>query len=202
MKKNQNGVTLIALVITIVVMLILAGAAMASLSGDSGLMTNAQKAKASNNEAGYVETMQTAWNTLKTDVEMKKTRTGYQPCTKIADYIDELTTELGSTKVEVLTSLPTLTDNTGLTAGKYNIYVTNEGGTALIAEADYETTTKKEIHIVYYDETFSLEPEDNVNWATTDEDMYPQDNLYAKLEGVITCTTSNVTYTEPIKTTM
>ena len=41
MKKNQNGVTLIALAVTIIVMLILAGATMSMLTGNSGIMTNA-----------------------------------------------------------------------------------------------------------------------------------------------------------------
>ena len=38
MKKNQNGVTLIALAVTIIVMLILAGATMSMLTGNSGIM--------------------------------------------------------------------------------------------------------------------------------------------------------------------
>ena len=46
MKKNQNGVTLIALAVTIIVMLILAGATMSMLTGNSGIMTNAKKSSA------------------------------------------------------------------------------------------------------------------------------------------------------------
>lgn len=42
--KNQNGVTLIALVITIIVLLILAGVSIAMLTGDNGLLTKARKA--------------------------------------------------------------------------------------------------------------------------------------------------------------
>ena len=50
MKRNERGVTLIALVVTIVVLLILAGTAIAMLSGDDGIMTNAQRAQAANTE--------------------------------------------------------------------------------------------------------------------------------------------------------
>ena len=50
MKKSENGVTLIALVVTIVVLLILAGTAIAMLSGDDGIMTNAQRSQAANTE--------------------------------------------------------------------------------------------------------------------------------------------------------
>ena len=43
--KNTKGITLIALVITIIVLLILAGVTISALSGDNGILTNATKAK-------------------------------------------------------------------------------------------------------------------------------------------------------------
>ena len=43
--KNKNGVTLIALAVTIIVMLILAGVIISTLTGNSGITTNASKAK-------------------------------------------------------------------------------------------------------------------------------------------------------------
>ena len=43
--KNKNGVTLIALAVTIIVMLILAGVTISTLTGNSGITTNASKAK-------------------------------------------------------------------------------------------------------------------------------------------------------------
>ena len=43
--KRENGVTLIALAVTIIVMLILAGATISILTGNSGITTNASKAK-------------------------------------------------------------------------------------------------------------------------------------------------------------
>ena len=46
MKQNkEKGITLIALVITIIVLLILAGVAISTLTGDSGILTKAVKAK-------------------------------------------------------------------------------------------------------------------------------------------------------------
>ena len=42
--KNNKGITLIALVITIIVLLILAGITIALLTGDNGLITKSQKA--------------------------------------------------------------------------------------------------------------------------------------------------------------
>ncbi len=43
--KQNNGITLIALVITIIVLLILAGVAIATLTGDNGILTKAVQAK-------------------------------------------------------------------------------------------------------------------------------------------------------------
>ena len=44
MLKNNKGITLIALVITIIVLLILAGVSIAMLTGENGILTQAQKA--------------------------------------------------------------------------------------------------------------------------------------------------------------
>ena len=57
--KKQKGITLIALVITIIVLLILAGISIAMLTGENGILTQAQKAKnetenAAKNEAGIL----------------------------------------------------------------------------------------------------------------------------------------------------
>ena len=44
-KRNARGITLIALVITIIVLLILAGVTIAALSGDNGILKRATQAK-------------------------------------------------------------------------------------------------------------------------------------------------------------
>ena len=43
--KNSKGITLIALVITIIVLLILAAISIATLTGENGILTQANKAK-------------------------------------------------------------------------------------------------------------------------------------------------------------
>ena len=45
MKKNVHGITLIAVVITIIVLLILAGVSIAMLTGQKGILTQANNAK-------------------------------------------------------------------------------------------------------------------------------------------------------------
>ena len=53
--KKENAITLIALVITIIVLLILAGVTIATLTGDNGILTRAQNAKNQTEEANIIE---------------------------------------------------------------------------------------------------------------------------------------------------
>jgi type II secretory pathway pseudopilin PulG len=57
-KKRNSGITLIALVITIIVLLILAGVTIATLTGDNGLLTKASEAQKANIEATAREKIQ------------------------------------------------------------------------------------------------------------------------------------------------
>ena len=54
-KTNEKGITLIALVITIIVLLILAGVSIAMLTGNNGILTQAQRAKNETENAQEVE---------------------------------------------------------------------------------------------------------------------------------------------------
>ena len=60
--KQNKGITLIALVITIIVLLILAGVTIATLTGDNGLLTKTTEAKNTNTEAEIEEQIRLAWN--------------------------------------------------------------------------------------------------------------------------------------------
>lgn len=53
--KEKKGITLIALVITIIVLLILAGVSIATLTGENGILTRAQEAKEENEKAEIIE---------------------------------------------------------------------------------------------------------------------------------------------------
>lgn len=61
-EKQNKGITLIALVITIIVLLILAGVTIATLTGDNGLLTKTSDAKNKNTEAEIEEQIRLAWN--------------------------------------------------------------------------------------------------------------------------------------------
>ena len=65
---NNKGITLIALVITIIVLLILAGVSIAMLTGENGILTQANNSKYSTARAEAVEKINLALNAVKTEV--------------------------------------------------------------------------------------------------------------------------------------
>ena len=62
MLKNNKGITLIALVVTIIVLLILAGVSIAMLTGDNGILTQSKNAKTDTEKAEAVERINLALN--------------------------------------------------------------------------------------------------------------------------------------------
>lgn len=71
--KDKKGITLIALVITIIVLLILAGVTIATLTGENGILTQAGNAKNSTEMASEKEYIQLAY--AKAQVESKTNHT-------------------------------------------------------------------------------------------------------------------------------
>ncbi len=65
--KNQKGITLIALVITIIVLLILAGVSIAMLTGQNGILTKATTATTKTKEAEIKEALSLASSTIMAD---------------------------------------------------------------------------------------------------------------------------------------
>ena len=65
--KKQTGITLIALVITIIVLLILAGVTIATLTGDNGILKQADKAKTETTMGEEKEAIGLAYNGAKTE---------------------------------------------------------------------------------------------------------------------------------------
>ena len=64
--KNNKGITLIALVVTIIVLLILAGVSIAMLSGDNGILKNAQLARDNSSKGALDETVKIAIGNIMT----------------------------------------------------------------------------------------------------------------------------------------
>ena len=65
--RNQKGITLIALVITIIVLLILAGVSIAMLTGENGILTNATESQQKTDYENAKEQIDIALAAIKTE---------------------------------------------------------------------------------------------------------------------------------------
>lgn len=109
--KKEKGITLIALVVTIVVLLILAGVTIAMLTGDNGILTQAGKAKEETEKAEFSEkiNLAIARQTIEQDVEKLENELlgyGYE-CKKIwNDYTNNYDLEVknGNKEICLITS--------------------------------------------------------------------------------------------------
>ncbi len=85
-KKREEGITLIALVITIIILLILAGVTIATLSGPNGILNNALNAKTKTEIANLEEEANIIYTEL---LANKYTEGGEDP--SLGDLINKLT---------------------------------------------------------------------------------------------------------------
>lgn len=106
MNKNK-GITLIALVITIIILIILAGISVATLTGDNGLFSRAKQAKENTEEARNLE------NTILGEYENK--------IDKLTDYKNEQDEEINENTVLFLNG----EDFTDSSLNKYNNIINN-----------------------------------------------------------------------------
>ena len=80
--KNQKGITLVALVVTIIVLLILAGISIAMLTGENGIIRNAQEAATANAYYGAEEQVKLAYMAVRTEIMAQTVKDGtYDPTT-------------------------------------------------------------------------------------------------------------------------
>lgn len=183
MKKNQNGVTLIALAVTIIVMLILAGATMSMLTGNSGIMTNAKKSSAASEEADAYEKMAQAFSTVQLSVESEAALNGgYDASAELTKYAQMAQKEIGTAQAIIEDSAKTTADL------KANISKYNK---KFVIWVDSSAAQKK-IYMVYYSKTFALDP------VTTSATTVSTKNEYPMLKASIDFDTNVVTYTKPV----
>ena len=121
MLKEQKGITLIALVITIIVLLILAGVSIAMLTGQNGILTKATTSKTETAKAEVMERINMELNAVYADVlsgDITALEDDY--VTKINDNLAEKATATKDTDKKVLTITPK--DSTlGISAGKVDL---------------------------------------------------------------------------------
>ena len=131
--RNQRGITLVALVITIIVLLILAAVTIAALGGQNGILTNASRAQVAN-ELGEAQdlinlTANEAINEYYTTTYVNGTAEVAGSTDKqlmVAEAIDSLTLNNGTTKtvIDETTDAPSPDTPTG----KKLVTVTSKNG--------------------------------------------------------------------------
>ena len=96
--KQKNGITLIALVITIIVLLILAGVSIAMLTGQNGILTQANNAKNETEQANAKEKVESA-----VIATMSQSKRGTLDADKL---VAEITNNYGGTATKTGTGFP------------------------------------------------------------------------------------------------
>lgn len=123
--KNQKGITLIALVITIIVLLILAGVAIAMLSGENGILTRAKEASNDTITSTAKEQMNMAVNEGMTEFYANKYGSTAASYTK--NVVDEIETAIGIVQWENGVTATKVTE--GVTSGTLKYTLTTKAGT-------------------------------------------------------------------------
>ena len=147
-RKNANGITLIALVITIIVLLILAGVSIAMLTGQNGILTQAQNAKTTNENKSAEEKVKLAIMAAKSQSE-----TGALDADKL---IAEITNNYGGTASKTNDGFPvnTTVDGKNFSIDEDgNITANNSGSstptTGGVTAADIANATQEEKQSIY-----------------------------------------------------
>ena len=131
--RNQRGITLIALVITIIVLLILAGVSIAMLTGDNGILTNA-------NESAR----ETAISTAREEVALAVNEgiTNYYNTVYVDDQeaaiLDSIDAELSTVTASYTTAKDKVTMVYTKTAAPYTVAISYDGD--LVTTASISST--------------------------------------------------------------
>jgi len=83
-KGKNSGITLIALVITIIVLLILAGVAISTLTGDNGILTKAAHSTEEQSHTMVKEAMSLEWNTYQIEINTAEQNSTAKNIAKLA----------------------------------------------------------------------------------------------------------------------
>jgi len=96
--KGNKGITLIALIVTIIVLLILAAVSIATLMGKNGVITNAQKTSTQNAYYGAIEQVKLAYMAVRTEIMSQVVTDGtYVPAKHAGDLATIVRNDLSET---------------------------------------------------------------------------------------------------------
>ncbi len=152
-RKLQKGITLIALVITIIVLLILAGVSTATLTGDNGILTKAQTAKEETQKASEEEQIKLA----AMNAAMNTERYNY----KVEDGTVPIPAGFAPTQIEGQNSI------------KDGVVVVDEKGNEFVWIPCIATDNEQESTEVTTEEYINYNQKRNPNWA---KDSYEKTN--------------------------
>ena len=131
--KKQKGITLVALIITIIVMLILAGVAISLVTGEKGVMTQAETANAKMEQSSIEDIIETSYY-------YDKNNPGKLDYTKTKEAIENNLKSVGYTvEFESGTQFPINVKTTGKT-GTYNYVVLKDGNMGNEIKKEYKFT--------------------------------------------------------------
>lgn len=105
--KNNKGITLIALVVTIIVLLILAGVSIAMLTGDNGILAQSRKAKTDTANAEAVERINMELNAMRAKILAGTAIADGDKSTMMTNLGDGYEVEYDSTTGLTVTKVPT-----------------------------------------------------------------------------------------------
>lgn len=145
-KKSNNGITLIALVVTIIVLLILAGVSIAMLTGRNGILSRATEAEYVNTMKRVDEEVKLAQIAVKTHITsnmvakpgyiatgFQKAATGVTGYDNLKDLAEEVATELNAPNTKNGTTIGAIlsgTSGAAISTEKYTVvYYLDDVGT-------------------------------------------------------------------------
>ena len=160
--KNERGITLVALVITIIVLLILAGVTLSMVMGESGIFGKANSAKEKNQLSNAEETIRLAVlenkvknvsgevaltnDQLKEEIAKKLTEQGYTVSGSTVTYYGDKTIDIENYLEKESKTYTAYNVGDQVTVGEENFYVikassASEENVTLLAEKNIDTTT-------------------------------------------------------------
>ena len=131
--RNQKGITLIALVITIIVLLILAGVSIAMLTGENGILNKATSSRTATNQAEAIERINLALNAVKAEIYDQQSREGQANWEPIAT---------GGTDIQQAIKDILLADGFGTTSGSDNYYYDFDDANDVLVLSYYNDTAE------------------------------------------------------------
>ena len=187
--KNRKGITLIALVITIIVLLILAGVSIAMLTGNNGILTQAQESKTRTDKASIIEQVQVdilgkqaennSGDVLSTDLEeiLKKYFSNEE--TNIKNIVEGTTGEGEETKLISKEDNNIKIDLSEIYSGEIkkvilakDVLIPNEEGETLEEKSPYVLYNNLLCRVLYNDDTHGLQiiTDDNIKNEAGEEE--------------------------------